>query len=244
MNLLNENLGNCRAFNIGLSESEGEYIIDLSADDVLLPDRIEEGIKSFKKNGPEYGVNFTDAIYIDESGKVLGPHYQRDKNGMLKEYIPEGNVYTDLLARYFICTPTMMMRKSILNYLGGYDEDLSYEDFDFWVRSGKITKYCYTDKILVKKRILKNSLSSGQYKKNSSILKSTFLVCLKAEELNQSESDKMALRRRSKYEFRKAFLSGNFREAYHFSALLIRNSKQGWERFFYSLINGLLSLSR
>jgi glycosyltransferase involved in cell wall biosynthesis len=244
MNLLNENLGNCRAFNIGLSESEGEYIIDLSADDVLLPDRIEEGIKSFERYGLDYGVNFTDAIYIDNSGKVLGPHYKRDKNGLLKDSVPEGNVYTELLTRYFICTPTMMMRKSVLDHLGGYDESLSYEDFDFWVRSGKITKYCYTDKILVKKRLLKNSLSSSQYKKNSHMLRSTFLVCLKAEKLNETESETNALRSRSKYEFRKAFFSGNLREAYQFSTLFIRNSKQGLERFLFTLINSLLSLAR
>ena len=243
MILQNENLGNCRAFNIGLSESEGEYIIDLSADDILLTERIEEGIKSFERYGLEYGVNFTDALYIDNSGKVLGPHYKRDKRGLLKDPVSEGNIYTDLLARYFICTPSMMMRKSVLDHLGGYDESLSYEDFDFWIRSARITKYCYTDKILVKKRLLKNSLSSSQYDINSHMLRSTFQVCLKAEKLNKTESETNALKSRCKFEFRKAFFSGNFREAYHFSALIIRNSKKGFERFLYTLINSILNLA-
>jgi len=243
MILLNENLGNCRAFNLALAESKGEYIIDLSADDVLLPDRTEEGLNSFKEYGQEYGVNYTDAVYIDNSGKILGQHYKRDEKGLLKDHVPEGNIYADLLARYFICTPTMMIRKSVFTQLGGYDENLTYEDFDFWIRSGKITKYCYTDKILVKKRVLENSLSSNQYKQNSNMLSSTYQVCLKAEELNESESEIKALCQRSKFEFRKAFFSWNFREAYGFSAILIRNLKPGIQRMLFFLINGLLKLT-
>lgn len=243
MILLNENLGNCRAFNLALSESKGEYIIDLSADDVLLTDRIKEGLKSFKEYGQEYGVNFTDAVYIDNSGKILSQHYKRDEKGQLKDHVPEGNVYVDLLERYFICTPTMMMRKSVLDQLEGYDENLTYEDFDFWIRSGKITQYCYTDKILVKKRVLENSLSSNQYKRKSRMLRSTYLVCLKAEKLNNTESETKALNLRCKYEFRKAFFSWNFREAYGFSIILIRNLKPGFQRMLFILINGLLKLA-
>jgi hypothetical protein len=137
----------------------------------------------------------------------------------------------------------MMIRKSVFTQLGGYDENLTYEDFDFWIRSGKITKYCYTDKILVKKRVLENSLSSNQYKQNSNMLSSTYQVCLKAEELNESESETKALCQRSKFEFRKAFFSWNFREAYGFSAILIRNLKPGIQRMLFFLINGLLKLT-
>lgn len=244
MILLNENLGNCRAFNLGLSESKGEFIIDLSADDVLLPGRIKEGLKSFREHGKEYGVNYSDAEYIDLSGKVLGQHYQRDKKGQLIDPVPEGNIYSDLLARYFICTPTMMIRRSVFNHLEGYDENLAYEDFDFWIRSGKITKYCYTDKILVKKRLLKGSLSSSQYKRNSQLLNSTYIVCLKAEKLNETRQDANALNLRIKYELRKAIFSGNFREAYNFSNILTRNLEPGVNRIVYTLLNGMLKFSR
>ncbi len=240
--MLNKNIGNCRAFNLGLAESKGEFVIDLSGDDILLPDRIKEGLKSFGEHGKEYGVNFTDALYIDDSGNVTGQHYKRDHKGLLTDPVPQGNVYSDLLARYFICTPTMMIRKSVLEQLGGYDENLKYEDFDFWIRSGKITKYCYTDKALVKKRVLKNSLSSGQYKWNSGMLASTYRVCLKAEKLNESEAETRALCQRSRYEFRKALFSGNLKDAFNFSGLLIRNLKPGLPRSIYKMMNSVLKL--
>ena len=40
----------------------------------------------------------------------------------------------------------MMMRKSVFDALGGYDESLSYEDFDFWVRAARKFKFAYTRK--------------------------------------------------------------------------------------------------
>src|SRR5262245_56075887 len=36
--LLNENLGNCAAFNRALPSVKGEYVIDFAADDVMMPE--------------------------------------------------------------------------------------------------------------------------------------------------------------------------------------------------------------
>jgi glycosyltransferase involved in cell wall biosynthesis len=236
------NVGICKAFNIGLEKARGDYIIDLSADDILLPDRITDGLESLNNKGDQYGVNFTDAAYIDDSGKILDYHYRRKKNGQLIEQIPEGYIYEKLLARYFICTPTMLIRKSIFDQLGGYDEDLFYEDFDFWIRSGKMTKYCFTDKVLVKKRIMKDSLSTRQYKRNSQMLISTYKVCLKAEQLNETDSERLALIQRIQFELRKALLSRNYQVAYDFANLLIRNRKPGIKKSFMTVIKEILRL--
>jgi glycosyltransferase involved in cell wall biosynthesis len=238
--LLNTGIGNCRAFNIGLERSKGEYVIDLSADDILMPKRIEEGLNCFQISGKDYGVNFTDAVYVDASGNFIKYHYQRNNAGQLLDHVPEGYIYEYLLARYFICTPSMMTRRSIYEQLGGYDENLAYEDFDFWIRSGKITRYCYTDKVLVKKRLLKNSLSTRQYIKDSKMLKSTYLVCLKAEKLNESESDRHALVQRTQFEFRKALFSGNYKIAYNFSEILLRNLMPGIKKMLIKLIRNIL----
>jgi len=242
--LLDTNVGNCKAFNIGLSQAKGDFIIDLSADDVLLPDRIIEGLIDFNKYGQEYGVNFTDAAYINSSGNLIGYHYKRDKNKQLISKVPEGTIYKDLLASYIICTPTMMTRKQIYDQLGGYDEDLYYEDFDFWIRSGKITKYCYTDKVLVKKRVLNDSLSAKQYISNSKFLQSTYKVCLKAEQFNETDEDRQALLQRVQFEFRKALLSGNGQIANDFGNMLIRNLEGGIRKYFFSALVYILKVFR
>lgn len=239
---LESNIGNCRAFNIGLVQARGDFIIDLSADDVLMEDRIGDGLRCFLDSGEDCGVHFSDAAFIDEAGQITGYHFRRNKEGRLVENVPQGMIYKELLAKYFICTPTMMMKRSVLDRLGGYDESLAYEDFDFWVRSGKITRYCYTDKVLVKKRILKNSLSAGQYKRDSNMLNSTYLVCLKAENLNETDSEKQALVERVQFEFRKALISGNFTIASHFSELLLRNVNPGIKKLLLKGMDLLLRI--
>ena len=47
------NQGNCRAFNRGFEKALGEFIIDLSADDVLYPERITKGVLLFQTLGEE-----------------------------------------------------------------------------------------------------------------------------------------------------------------------------------------------
>src|SRR5687767_6161263 len=46
--VLEKNVGNCKAFNTGLSLAKGDYIIDLAADDLLLPRRIESGVQALR----------------------------------------------------------------------------------------------------------------------------------------------------------------------------------------------------
>ena len=53
-----------------------------------------------------------------------------------------------------------MIKKSVLEKLGYYDEDLAYEDLDLWVRTSRIYEFEYIPELLIKKRILASSLSS------------------------------------------------------------------------------------
>lgn len=200
------NLGNCRAFNIGYKMSKGEFVIDLAADDVLMPDRIEKGVKAFQSLGKDVGVQFSDAERIDRFGKSLGYHSDRFSH----DSIPQGDIYCDVLGRYFINSPTMMMRREVLTKLDGYDETLTYEDFDFWVRSSRDFKYHYIPEPLVKKRILSSSLGQGQYKSGSDQLWSTLHVCQKALLLNRTPGENQALKKRIWFEMRQAARVGNF----------------------------------
>ncbi len=209
--LIAESIGYCKAFNRGFSESNGRYIIDLSGDDILMPSRVEEGVNSLQSSGA--GVDFCDAYYIDRQGSVMGTHYNRDSSGQLLDKVASGNIFTDILERYFICTPTMMVDRQVLNVLGGYDESLYYEDFDFWVRSARDFQYCFTDRLLVKKRVHSLSMSKFQYLPNSKMLDSTLRVCEKAFELCRSPEELESLAVRLKYELRQAIISNNYEPA-------------------------------
>jgi glycosyltransferase involved in cell wall biosynthesis len=216
---LPQNLGNCRAFNKGFATSSGSFIIDLAADDVLMPNRIEAGLNAFASLGLDYGVHFSDAELIDEAGNRIGYHSDRFPHAS----IPQGGIYKDLISRYFINSPTMMMRRSVLEKLGGYDESLAYEDFDFWIRSSREWKYAYTPEPLVRKRMLKNSMSTSQYRKKSIQLASTFRVCEKILQLNRTPDETRALSKRIRYEMKRAALLREWGLALGYFKLLLRN---------------------
>src|SRR5690606_36933227 len=115
--------------------------------------------------------------------------------------VPDGSVFPEVIARHFICSPTMMMRRTVLDKLNGYDETLAYEDFDFWVRSAPDFQYFFLDKILTKRRIHAAQMSQQQYKKNDKQLFSTITVCKKVQKLLRTEAEKEALRKRVQHEF-------------------------------------------
>lgn len=219
---LPQNEGNCRAFNEGFRVSKGELIIDLAADDVLLPNRVELGVQAFSEYTNKAGVHFSDAFLCDEKGRILRTHFLRNADGQISEVIPQGDVYETLIQKYFICPPTMMIRRAVLEQLGGYDESLSYEDFDFWIRSSRDFTYLFHKAPLVKKREVPNSHSASQRKLRNSHQASTFRVCEKILPLNRTKAEDRALIRRCAYEIRQCVRTLNWGLVMSYLRLILR----------------------
>jgi glycosyltransferase involved in cell wall biosynthesis len=217
---LPENIGNCAAFNQGLALAKGEYIIDLATDDYMVPERIARQVEFFLSLDESYGVVFSDAIYVNEEGEFLYNHFEELQRKRLVYTIPRGDVFKDILTTYFISSPSMMSRKKVFDALGGYDEELAYEDFDFWVRSSRRYKYNYTDEKLTVVRKSSRSMSTGWYKIGDRQLHSTYLVCRKAQKLVRTPEEKHALVSRVRYELRQSIFSENFSEGKLFFNLL------------------------
>jgi glycosyltransferase involved in cell wall biosynthesis len=210
------NLGYCKSFNKAYRVSKGELLIDLSADDVLLPHRVEQGVKLFVNAGNEVGVVFSDAQYIDEHGNLLRLHSEKFPH----QTIPQGDVYREVIHRYFICSPTMMFRRSVLEGLHGYDESLAFEDFDFWIRASRNFRFIYSPEVLVKKREVASSLSAKQFERSSTQRWSTLEVCRKIKSLNRTSDENKALKQRLIYEIGVSLRSFDFMLAYSFWKLL------------------------
>ncbi len=207
-----ENKGSCKSFNLALKVAKGEYLIDLAADDVLLPDRIAIGVAALEKAGPEYGVQFTDAEIISENGSHLYLHSKKFPH----DTIPQGDIYKNLIERYFICSPTMIFRKEVIDYLNGYDENLTFEDFDFWIRSSRSYKYCYHPQALLKRRVVSSSMSHKQFNNGNPQRWSTLMVCKKVKSLNRNKEEDHALRRRLHYELLLSLRMMDFKLAFEF----------------------------
>ena len=223
-----ENIGICRAFNQGLKLAQGRYVIDLSADDVMHRERIARQVAGFERLAGDYAVIFSNAAFIDENDHLTGYHFPIGPTGMTTRQVPSGWVFKEILASYFVSTPTMMMRKDVLESLGGYDESLSYEDFDFWVRSARNYRYYYQDEVLTSKRIVRQSLSSQFRDRNSALLGSTLKVCYKAFDQCQTAEEYSALAGRIRWFIRQCFYTEQFELAIQFKELMEYMEKPDW----------------
>lgn len=199
------NLGNCRSFNQALGIAKGKYIIDFSTDDVMLPERIANQVEKFERSSDKVGVVYSNGIYIGENSEPL-----RGGQVLDDSFMPEGNIYQYFLEGSFLIPCTMMIRKTVLEQLGGYDEKLAYEDLDFWIRSSRTWEYAYIPKVLAYQRIVKGSHSSNFYKKNNLLIPSIIEVCRKALVINKTEEENQALLIRMKATMIKCVLTENF----------------------------------
>ncbi len=216
---LEKNKGNCAAFNEGLRVSKGKYIIDLAADDKFVVDKLEKQVKALEKADKETGVCFTNAILISEENNKLGNYYF----DWYKKLPKEGFIFKELIkAGGMICSPTMLIKREVLEELRGYDELLSYEDYDFWVRSSRNWKYVFLNESLTFYRKTNHSHSSTFKKKNNPHLYSTFKVCQKAFKLCQNKEEYKSLLISVLYHFRESLKYRNYKATKEFFILFNR----------------------
>lgn len=220
LHLLPKNGGNCRAFNHGLRQAHGEFVVDFATDDVLLPSRLSQQVAQFALVGPRCGMVYSDAELIDEASRHVRYHFRRDARGQLQPLPASGLVFADVLARYFISTPTMLMRRTTLEELGGYDETLAYEDFDFWVRASRNWEFHLLPEVTTRKRLHPQSMSRKGYRPHDPYLLSTIRVCRKAQALCRTTAERAALAGRVRWELRQAVRHRNCPEARELYQLL------------------------
>jgi len=207
--LRDEVMNYCASFNEALFQSTGEYIIDLAGDDTLLPEHIKTSLILLNKFN-DAAASFSDAELI-EGGKVTRFY---DQKNITPPTQPVGDIYFKVIAQYCISTVTLVFRAALLKAIGGYDQDLAYEDFDVLCRLARRHPFCHSPHVGVRKRILPTSFSAQQYATRKSVmLESTLKVCLKIYEMNRAEEENTALFKRVMYEAFHALGSANFEVA-------------------------------
>jgi glycosyltransferase involved in cell wall biosynthesis len=127
------NRGPSAARNAGLAAAQGLYVSMLDADDLWLPEYLEVMGGALDAN-PDAPFAHTDAwILDDETGRVRrtsAMFYQRPP-----KTVPDARAFFLLLLdRNFVYT-SVTVRRSVIDEVGNYDEDLSTgEDWDLWLR--------------------------------------------------------------------------------------------------------------
>lgn len=113
------------ALNLGTHLAKGIYIARMDADDISSSDRLAKQAAELD-NDPDLGIVSSCYSYIDASGQVTG-----------QAEFPALNHAQHLKLLPFLCCvahPTVMIRKCILQQLGGYSFGRYSEDYDLWLR--------------------------------------------------------------------------------------------------------------
>ena len=137
----NQNMGLAKSLNKGIYASKGQYIARMDADDYSLPNRLSSQL-NFMEINQNISVLGTGATYCDSNGKKLSDiNFPENHNDIVRF----------LLKSSPILHPSVLMRKTFIQKLGGYDE--SYfrgQDYDLWFRGKKIGKYHNLQESLIK----------------------------------------------------------------------------------------------
>ncbi len=209
-----ENKGICRAFNEAVAFAKGKYLIDLAADDVLLPDRIEKQVQAFEQLPASYALLYSNIAYIDPQGTLLHAHFKPS------ETPPEGDVFASLLEKHFLPSPSTIFKTDVFLSLGGYNIQLAFEDFDYWIRCARQHAFAYLPILSTKKRILPHSLSMEFYSTRSDrMLESTWVTFHWAYAHLNNRQEEIAFVKGASYYFRQSVLLGHFQTAKKFHAL-------------------------
>lgn len=153
-----QNIGLNPTLNKNLNKVTTTYFTYIAADDVMLPNRIEEHVKMMDAS-PEAVLAYSDAIVIDEHGKVI------NETSSIEFPWPDDaesrtRPFAELLTRNWMPAASLFLRTAQLREAGGYREDLFYEDFELLVRLSRDFPFVWTSDALVGVRRLSTSLGT------------------------------------------------------------------------------------
>jgi len=125
-----DNQGVSSARNHGIRLARGKYIAFLDSDDIWDSSKLDVQT-AFLDSNLEVAMIHNSFSRVDIDGTLLG---SRDTSRI------SGWVYPDILLDWSVLIPPscVMVRKSVLNETGGFDENLRWgEDIDLWRRIAK-----------------------------------------------------------------------------------------------------------
>ena len=141
--LYQENQGVSRARNRGLKLAQGEFVAFLDSDDLWLPRKLERQM-AFMQSQPKAQICYTDEIWIRRGVRV---------NPKKKHAKYSGWIYPRCLPLCIISPSSALMRRGLLEEVGGFDEELPVcEDYDLWLRiSARHPVHFLPEKLIIKR---------------------------------------------------------------------------------------------
>jgi glycosyltransferase involved in cell wall biosynthesis len=131
------------ARNRGVAASHGELIAFLDSDDLWQPQKVTAQVALFSQQ-PQVQACYTDEIWI-RHGVRVNPRQIHAKYA--------GWIFLQSLPRCIISPSSIMLRRTLWERLGGFDESLpACEDYDLWLRLTAVVPVALLPERLIIKR--------------------------------------------------------------------------------------------
>lgn len=124
---LTTNQGLAHARNAGVAESSSDFIAFLDDDDLRLPGSLDKQLCKMVAD---------ERIALCYGRALIGDARRQLPTGEIyPSECPQGDIFWELLEQNFIPMPSVLVRKSALFELGGFNTDLTLiEDWEMWLR--------------------------------------------------------------------------------------------------------------
>lgn len=185
---LASNAGISAARNAGIRAATTEWIAFQDSDDEWLPGKLDAQLRKLNAE-PSAVACYCGMLILDPSAGQLG------RSGVA--YYPpveqarvSGDLSSEILFRSLMSTQTIVARKSVLDALGGFDEQLkSLVDWDLAIRMAQVGPIMFVDEPAVIQRFSANSVTRDKRRR----IVSWERIYLKYEALFRSEPKAHAL---------------------------------------------------
>lgn len=150
------NAGLCKTLNEALARARGTFICMTATDDTWHPERLARHVAAMAGQRGEVAVVYSDADRMDENGQALPERFiAHYRPGFTP---PSGQVFPLLADANFIPAMAATIRRSAIEAVGGYDERLSFEDYDMWLRLAAQFDFVFCPGSVARYRIVSTSM--------------------------------------------------------------------------------------
>jgi glycosyltransferase involved in cell wall biosynthesis len=137
------NGGVAKARNLAISESQGEFIAPMDADDLWHPEKIDRQVAAMRRSA-KIGLVYCWAIDIDECDRIMPTHVPTAlENELRTQSSPRGRVTEELAKVNFLGNgSTPLIRRSCIEAVGGYNIDLRPSGAEDWMLYLALSDLC------------------------------------------------------------------------------------------------------
>ncbi|WP_419956841.1 glycosyltransferase family 2 protein [Microbacterium candidum] len=188
------NGGVCTALDDALSIARGRFLCHISADDWMEPERLERQSTALANASDDVAFVVSDIHEVDAGGITLAYHDIGARLLGLTGSHHRERLHRTLLQANILPAPGILMRTAAVVSVGGYDESLSFEDYDMWLRLTQRYSAEYAPGVVTNYRVLATSLTRSPARQMAFL--ATERACL-LKQLGGSEDDDRIIRART-----------------------------------------------